>query len=58
MSGLEISIQIAARGPEDARALFEKCMEMIATGEHFDGRLVDPATDGGGCAQLYVWDAL
>lgn len=46
-----ISIYVAAHDVDDARALFDKCLELAATGEHFDGRLVHVV---GGFAQLYT----
>lgn len=48
-----ISIHIAAKDADDARAIFEKAMEMVATGERFEGKLLR-ANDGGGVATLYT----
>ncbi|AEJ93528.1 hypothetical protein AIRMID_78 [Mycobacterium phage Airmid] len=52
---MEVSIQIAAQSPEDARALFEKCMELVDSGKKFDGSLVHTGNKGGGCAMLYTF---
>lgn len=48
-----ISVNIAAHDADDARALFDKCMTLAATGERYRGELVwaDPPR---GCAQLYT----
>lgn len=55
MTDNEVSIQIAAISPDDARSLFEKCMEVVATGELIpDGRLLGPYGTGG-CAMLYTF---
>lgn len=51
----DMSFYIAATSLADARALFEKCAEMAATGTKIDGRLVRSPLEGGGCAQLFVW---
>lgn len=48
-----ISVYLAAHDAADARAIFDKCMELAATGEHYTGQLVfaDPPR---GCAQLHT----
>ncbi len=48
-----ISIHIAAHDADDARALFDKCMQMVATGEQYCGELVW-AEPRRGCAQLHT----
>lgn len=48
-----VSFYIAAADLADARAIFEKCVQMAETGERFEGNLVR-ASDDGGCAQLYT----
>lgn len=50
----EITLTICAANTADARALFEKAMRMVQTGKYYDGELVPPATEGGGCASLHV----
>ena len=51
----EVSIYICAMNSADARALFEKAMEMIGTGKYYSEELITPQTEGGGCAQLFVF---
>lgn len=50
-----VSVYIAAQDADDARNLFEKCMELAATGKHFNGELVyDRSRENSGCAQLFT----
>jgi hypothetical protein len=48
-----VSVYIAANNHDDARALFEKSMELLATGADLNGELVR-ATPDGGVAQVYT----
>lgn len=48
-----ISVYIAAHSHADAHALFQKSMELAATGADFNGELVRADPDGG-VAQLYT----
>lgn len=50
-----ISINISAADLNDAKLLFRKCVELIETGERFNGKLVmNKNRKGSGCAQLYT----
>lgn len=48
-----VSIHIAARNHADARALFEKSMELLADGADFNGQMIRGDPDGG-VVQLYT----
>jgi hypothetical protein len=51
MANNGISVYIAAHNRDDAHALFQKCMDMAGTGQHYSDELVwaDPPR---GCARL------
>lgn len=57
MSDTGISVYIAARDADDARALFDEAMAVASEGEFHTGTFLQ-ATRDGGVAQLYTRLAL